>query len=73
MRKVLIILLVLLIALVVALPAMAGPPCADTGAPGNSEYAQGHIRPLATTGGLGADGHVPGSHHGFSVCNPSGK
>lgn len=61
---------------VIAQPAQAAPPCNDAdgdGSPSGQEYAQNHIRPLATTGGLGADGHKPGSHHGFSVCNPSGN
>ena len=37
------------------------------------EYAHGHIKPLAQEQGLGpAHGHTPGSHKGFSVCDPSG-
>ncbi len=68
-------LLVLLVALAFAAPAFAhvAPPCNDSGEPGNSDYAQHHIKPLATSGGLGEGGHKPGSHQGFSVCNPSGK
>ena len=75
MRKIVIIALVLVIALVAVVPVLAhsAPPCNDSGEPGNSDYAQHHIKPLATTGGLGNDGHKPGSHHGYSVCNPSGK
>jgi hypothetical protein len=75
MRKLLIILLVLLVALVSVVPAFAhsAPPCNDSGEPGNSDYAQHHIVPLATAGELGHGGHIPGTHHGFSLCNPSGK
>ena len=72
MRKILLILLVLLIAAISVLPAFAAGPCDDAGGPGNTDYAQNHIRPLATSGNLGNGGHVPGAHHGFSVCNPSG-
>lgn len=75
-KKLIILSLVLLLALVSAIPAFAAPPCNDTngdGSPSGAEYAAYHIVPLATTGGLGADGHKPGSHHGFSACNPSGK
>lgn len=50
-------------------------PCNDSGEPGNSDYAQHHIRPLALEGDTGAvdhdgDGasHVPGVHQGFSAC-----
>lgn len=48
--------------------AHSAPPCNDSGDPGNSDYARHHIVSLATVGGLGADGHVPGTHHGFSIC-----
>lgn len=73
MRKVLIIALVILIALVSVIPVMAAPPCADAGGPGHSDYAHGHIVPLAQNHGLGADGHKPGSHQGYSLCDPSGN
>lgn len=56
-------------------PAQA-PPCNDTngdGSPSGQEYAHFHIAALAHEGGLGDGGHKPGSHHGFSVCNPSGR
>lgn len=74
MRKLFLITLVILIALVAVVPALAhnAGPCNDSGEPGNSDYAQHHIRPLATTGGMGADGHVPGAHQGYSACNPGG-
>jgi hypothetical protein len=32
----------------------------------NAVFAQHHIVPLATTGGLGEGGHVPGTHQGFA-------
>lgn len=73
MRKLMIIVLVLIVALVSVIPVLAAGPCDDGGLPGNSDYAQGHIKPLATSGALGNDGHKPGAHQGFSVCNPSGK
>ena len=81
-NKFLILVLVLVIALVAVIPASAhgAPPCNDSGEPGNSDYAQHHIRFMAQNGDIGkvdhdGDGiaHAPGSHRGFSVCNPSGK
>lgn len=52
-------------------------PCNDTGEPGNSDYAQHHVRPMAQDGDIGAvdhdgDGtaHSPGSHSGYSACDP---
>lgn len=75
MRKLLVIALVIIVALLAVAPALAhtASPCNDSGDPGNSDYAQHHIRALATQGLLGGDGHVPGTHHGFSLCNPSGR
>lgn len=32
----------------------------------NAVFAQHHIVPLATTGELGASGHIPGTHQGFA-------
>jgi hypothetical protein len=56
-------------ALMVGAPAFAhvgaGDPCSEA-APGHSTYAMHHIVPLATTGGLGAGGHIPGEHHGYA-------
>ena len=71
MRKFLIIVLVVIVALVSVVPVLAhsAPPCNDSGEPGNSDYAQHHIKPLATSGGLGNDGHKPGAHRGFSICH----
>jgi hypothetical protein len=51
------------------------PPCNDTdgnGSPSGREYAQFHVTALAQEGMLGAGGHKPGEHHGFSLCDPSG-
>jgi hypothetical protein len=75
MRKLLIVVLVVLVALLAVVPALAhsAPPCNESGGPGNSDYAQHHIRPLAQDGALGSGGHVPGNHHGYSLCNPSGR
>jgi len=74
-RTMLIVVLVLMIALVAAVPAAAhiGGPCDNlAGEPGNSGYAKHHIAALATEGGLGNDAHKPGTHQGFSACDPSG-
>ncbi|CAN5839604.1 hypothetical protein BH23ACT11_BH23ACT11_13100 [soil metagenome] len=61
--------------LMVAGPAFAhgAGPCDDSGGPGNSDYAAHHITVLAQDQALGDGGHKPGSHQGFSLCNPSGK
>lgn len=77
-KKLIVLSLVLLLALTLASPVFAhtAPPCNDAdgdGSPSGREYAAHHISALAQVGGLGNDGHVPGSHHGFSLCNPSGK
>lgn len=57
-----------------AAPAAAhtAGPCGNDG-PGNSGYATHHIVPNAHDGNLGNDGHKPGTHRGYSVCNPSGR
>lgn len=82
MKKLVLVLSVLALLTIAAVPAFAhsAPPCNDSGEPGNSDYAQHHIVPLAHDGDLGAvdhdgDGvaHTPGAHQGFSLCNPSGK
>jgi hypothetical protein len=78
MRKYAFIVLLLALVLIVGLAPGAlaqAPPCNDTdgdGSPSGREYAAHHIVPLAQASMLGHDGHVPGSHHGFSACNPSG-
>ena len=73
MRKVMVIVLVLIVALVAVLPALAhsAPPCNDSEEPGHSDYAQHHIAFLAKEGNLGEGGHKPGSHQGFSLCDPA--
>lgn len=43
-------------------------PCVATEEPGHSEYAKHHIVVLAHAGDLGAGGHVPGEHQGYSLC-----
>jgi hypothetical protein len=78
-RYILVPLLLALVLIVGPAPgalAQAAPPCNDTdgdGSPSGQEYATHHIVPLARAGMLGHDGHVPGSHQGFSACNPSGS
>jgi hypothetical protein len=72
----LLVALVLIVGLAPGALAQAAPPCNDTdgdGSPSGPEYAAHHIVPLAQEGMLGHDGHVPGSHRGFSACNPSGR
>ena len=77
-KKMVILGLVLMLTFALATPALAhnAPPCNDAnvdGSPSGAEYAAHHIVLLATGGNLGAGGHVPGSHGGFSLCNPSGR
>lgn len=69
--------LMLAFALLLGAPAFAHTtgPCNDSGEPGNSDYAQHHIRPQAQDGDIGAvdhdgDGmsHNPGTHRGYSAC-----
>lgn len=58
-----------------ALAHNAGP-CNDSDGDGSAsgrDYAQHHIVAAAHDGALGEGGHKPGSHQGFSVCNPSGR
>lgn len=77
-KKLIVLSLVLLLTFALATPVLAhtAPPCNDAngdGSPSGQEYATHHIVPLATAGMLGEGGHVPGAHHGFSLCNPSGN
>ena len=64
-----------LMLVMMAAPAFAhqAGPCAPSADPGNSEFAKHHIVPFAQEGELGAGGHKPGTHQGFSFCNPSGQ
>ncbi len=57
-------------ALVFSAPAFAhiAGPCVEAGEPGHSDFAQHHVAPLAQEGMLGAGGHIPGEHQGFSTC-----
>jgi hypothetical protein len=73
--------LLVLTAAAAAALALAGgsgaqaPPCNDAngdGSPSGQEYAQFHVTALAHEGMLGAGGHKPGEHSGFSLCDPSG-
>lgn len=50
-------------------------PCNDSNGDGEfsgQEYAEHHIVQGAHDGIIGQV-HKPGSHHGFSACNPSGR
>lgn len=69
-RRLATILVAVMTTMTLALGASAhsAPPCNDSGDPGNSDYAKHHISALAKVGGLGADGHIPGTHRGFSLC-----
>lgn len=75
MRKLLIIFIVLILAALSVVPAFAheAPPfCHDFNGDGKvngQDMADFH---KTIPGGLGAGGHIPGRHSGFSVCNPSG-
>ena len=73
-RFIVLALLVMVMTMMFALPASADqrPPCGDTSHGTGQEYGKHHISPLAKDGLLGNGGHKPGSHHGFSVCDPSG-
>ena len=75
MKKLFLLVLVVALALMAFTPALAAPPCNDTNGDGSAsgfEYGQYHIREAAQAGGLGEGGHKPGSHRGFSLCDPSG-
>jgi hypothetical protein len=56
----------------VGAPAFAhdAGPCAtvEPDEPGHSEFATHHVVFNAHEGTLGAGGHVPGTHRGFSIC-----
>lgn len=77
-KKLIVLSLVLILTFALASPVFAhsAPPCNDTdgdGSPSGADYAAHHIVPLAKDGRLGADGHIPGTHRGFSLCDPSGN
>jgi hypothetical protein len=51
-------------------------PCEDAdgdGMPSGREYAAHHISAMAKEQMIGGDGHKPGTHQGFSACDPSGR
>jgi hypothetical protein len=88
MRRLLFVLFVavLLLVLLFVPVAFAGHnagPCNDSDGDGSfsgREFAEHHVTALAQGGDVGAvdhdgDGmqHTPGSHRGFSACNPSGN
>ncbi len=84
MRRVVLLAFFMALIIVLALGSVAlahnAGPCADAGEPGNSDFAQHHIVPLAHEGDLGPVdrddddiAHNPGKHRGFSACNPSGR
>jgi hypothetical protein len=73
-------LLVLASILALAMALNVGAASADHGVgPCNGDpvtgqnYGQNHIRAFASHGALGHGGHIPGTHQGFSACNPSGR
>ncbi len=72
MKKLTLVLFIVVLTVALAVPVAFADhnvgPCNDSGEPGNSDYAQHHIVPAD----LGHGGHIPGRHHGFSVCDPSG-
>lgn len=85
MRRLLFVLFVavlLLVLLFVPIALAQAPPCNDTdgdGSPSGREYAEHHVSAMAKEGDIGTadhdgDGmsHTPGSHRGFSLCDPSG-
>ncbi len=74
-RTVILMAIAMIAAVAFAGSVWAAPPCNDTNGDGSSsgrEYAHYHIAELARVGDLGEGGHKPGSHRGYSVCNPSG-
>jgi hypothetical protein len=63
-----------LAALALAAPSSAdhlAGPCNEGDNPGHSEFAQHHVATFAQAGMLGAGGHKPGEHRGYSACGPS--
>ena len=73
MRRIAVFLVLVLALMLVAVPAAQAqqPPCNDAdgdGSPSGFEYATNHVSAMAMEGMLGAGGHIPGSHQGFSLC-----
>lgn len=69
-RRIATILIAVMATMALSVGALAhgASPCNDSGDPGNSDYAKHHISFLAKQGLLGGEGHIPGSHQGFSLC-----
>jgi hypothetical protein len=74
MRRFVVVFLLVIAVLAFGVPAasahLAGP-CDDSdgdGMPSGREYAEHHISAFAQAGMLGGEGHIPGSHQGFSAC-----
>ena len=60
-----------LLASLALMAAMAGSALAHDAGPCSGEardYAAHHVVALAKAGMLGAGGHNPGDHHGYSLC-----
>jgi hypothetical protein len=73
MQRIAVFVLLILALMLVAVPVAQAqaPPCNDTdgdGSPSGREYATHHVSALAKEGMLGAGGHIPGTHGGFSLC-----
>ena len=67
MRRVVLLVIGVLLLLLTLAPAASAHdagPCSGTAL----DFAQHHIVPNATGGTLGAGGHIPGTHMGFSAC-----
>ncbi len=73
MRRIVVFAVLVILLMVLMIPTALADhnvgPCNNSGEPGNSDYAQHHIVPA----NLGAGGHIPGSHGGFSVCLGTGR
>lgn len=71
-RRALLLVPVAAVAFTMAGPAPASGhatgPCDDSGGVGHSDYGIHHISAMAKQGMIGGDGHVPGSHQGYSLC-----
>lgn len=69
-RRILTVLIAVIATMGLSVGALAhnAGPCNDSGEPGNSDYAQHHIVAAAHEKVLGAGGHIPGTHMGYSAC-----
>ena len=71
-KRIAVILVTVMATMALAMGASAEAPQGPCDGDGKA-YGTHHIAFQAKTGGIGGDGHVPGTHQGFSVCNPSGR